>query len=1574
MKHSRSTGNARYVGRVGALAVALGIGTAVAVPAPAAWAEPATTGGSDTSQADTASDTPSADTATPDAATPDTGAAEPNAELEPPTADAASPAAETTTAERPSLRTATPKKKPRTAITQRHTARTAQAPARETTDALPTQTVLRATAPEPASAPTPVVTAASTSSAVFQSVPRPTLPTPAKVISTLFAALAAPFQGSRPAAPVEFPGVWVLLAAARRQLGASPTVTAASAPAALAVATATANVPPVFGTPILGDPDPTTGAVTGQLVAFDPEGTRLTYALVTPPPLGTLALSKTGAFTYTPTAAQRVQAGLAAVPAAVFTVTVTDGKTPKVTASVAIPIDPTPVHLLDPVATIGAPSAVAATNNRAYLVNSSTGTVTVVDTLTGTVLTTIPVGTNPVAVVVKADGTRAYVANADSRSIAVIDTATNTVQRQITLSFTPTTLAINPSGSAVYIGNATGKMAKLSTSSNRIGAWIANTTGATSLVVSPDGKRVYATTAAGIAVYSTSSWSNSAKLLANSAGSTVVAVSRDSASVYTVTGGATVKVLTGTAVAEFTVAEAVTGAAINKDGSLLFLTAADGDLAVYETKTRNLLTTLDTGTSAGAIATSPDGMELYLTDSAGSALRVVSLVPPNLRPEVVTPTGTGNAVTGQVLGLTGVTDGDDDPLTITVTTKPTKGAITFGADGTFTYTPTAAARHLAAAATAPLSALTDTVTITVDDGRRGVVQQTITVAVVPGNAAPVATVTLGKPNATTGVISGTIKVTDANRDRIFFDGTGATMKGTLVVGADGKFTYTPTVTARHAAATADPSAKNETFTITVDDGHGGVIGVPVTVAISARNTAPTAATITGLSANVDTGRVTGTLNVTDADQDALTFTVQAGPTRGAVVLNADGTFGYTPTATARTTAGNDSFTVKIDDGHGATQTLTVAVTVAASTPGNDLPAFGTVAYTVNSITGAVTGQIHVTDSSPLTYLLASATPTSGTLAINPTTGAFTFTPNNVARYRAWFTAGPDVLTFTVSALDAQDGIPVDVSVPITAVHPDVDGTLTLAELKNLASTGFVDVGKNAAGKVRNIDGTFTVDTVTDAASAAAILNRMSTLLGVPTAFAQAGDITVSTNDFGSVFYRLRPTVNSLRVMGSEVVLSTDSTGTVTSLISNYDAEITTVNHVPIGTVDRASKVIDLIKTDLLSDFGGNPSQATKDAFFATLDFDTELVIYHEDLNNDPQLAWRVNVTSALDSLYPSVGTRYYIAANGTKAGTIISEFSSAQHALAPVRSSGTDQLGKVRTVIAANTGTSIVLTDAGRNIITYATKYQSSWSGLPSIPGNVVGYTTSWLRSAVSAQSNMARVYDYYTSVLGRDSFDDNRAAIMMSIDYNPSGAAASGWRNAAWTGSVMVFGDAGSTQAALDLVAHEYTHAVIQYINGLAYLGESGAMNESYADIMGAIIENKTGSARWLFAEDASGNPYRNMADPSNYRQPEHYDSRYVDLCGCNDDDDFDYVHSNSGIMNFAAYKMMDATKDQLSGEQWARVFYESLYRLPSTAKFVDARYAVISSARANGFTTAQIATIKSAFDSVGIIADRLV
>ncbi len=63
-----------------------------------------------------------------------------------------------------------------------------------------------------------------------------------------------------------------------------------------------------------------------------------------------------------------------------------------------------------------------------------------------------------------------------------------------------------------------------------------------------------------------------------------------------------------------------------------------------------------------------------------------------------------------------------------------------------------------------------------------------------------------------------------------------------------------------------------------------------------------------------------------------------------------------------------------------------------------------------------------------------------------------------------------------------------------------------------------------------------------------------------------------------------------------------------------------------------------------------------------------------------------------------------------------------------------------------------------------------------------------------------------------------------------------------------MVYGDGDGTQftslsGALDVVAHELSHAVTEYTAGLIYQNESGAINESISDIFGTVAEYSVGS-----------------------------------------------------------------------------------------------------------------------------------
>ncbi len=193
---------------------------------------------------------------------------------------------------------------------------------------------------------------------------------------------------------------------------------------------------------------------------------------------------------------------------------------------------------------------------------------------------------------------------------------------------------------------------------------------------------------------------------------------------------------------------------------------------------------------------------------------------------------------GWVGGKVTATDAEKDWLTYAATTT-TKGTVSVNAfTGDFTYAPTAAARHAAAADAATDADKHDVVTATVTDGKGGVASQPVTVSIRPANNAPTVGffglfgVRVDSPNASTGVVTGKVMAIDADKDTLKYSAAN-TAKGTVVVDASGGFTYTPTTAARLAAgATGAPwSALSDTFAVTINDGHGGstiqAVNVPI---------------------------------------------------------------------------------------------------------------------------------------------------------------------------------------------------------------------------------------------------------------------------------------------------------------------------------------------------------------------------------------------------------------------------------------------------------------------------------------------------------------------------------------------------------------------------------------------------------------------------------------------------------------------------------------------------------------------------------------------------------------------------
>jgi VCBS repeat-containing protein len=328
------------------------------------------------------------------------------------------------------------------------------------------------------------------------------------------------------------------------------------------------------------------------------------------------------------------------------------------------------------------------------------------------------------------------------------------------------------------------------------------------------------------------------------------------------------------------------------------------------------------------------------TDSATVTINVTEV---NDAPKAESTTLTTDSATGTVTGAITATDAEHNALEYSVSVPAGKGEANVNSEGQWTYTPTAAARHAAAAVNATAAAKQDTFTIAVKDGYGGTANINVTVTVVGKNTAPTnPTATVTNTNLRTGVATGAIAVVDPD-DRTFTYTSTTSTKGSLAIGPNGSFTYTPTLAAQQAATAPNASiaTKTATFNITVDDGYGGRATAVLNVAITpiGANSPITNVKTTVGQPNSAIGAVKGAVSAVDPEGDVLTYTLTGGPTRGSVTVDAaTGAFTYTPTAQARYDAtvrpGQvvDTFTVTVRDAFGASASATVtAVPVAPYT-------------------------------------------------------------------------------------------------------------------------------------------------------------------------------------------------------------------------------------------------------------------------------------------------------------------------------------------------------------------------------------------------------------------------------------------------------------------------------------------------------------------------------------------------------------------------------------------------------------------------------------------------------------------
>ncbi|MDL1934378.1 hypothetical protein FBQ80_02105 [Candidatus Brocadia sp. AMX2] len=340
-----------------------------------------------------------------------------------------------------------------------------------------------------------------------------------------------------------------------------------------------------------------------------------------------------------------------------------------------------------------------------------------------------------------------------------------------------------------------------------------------------------------------------------------------------------------------------------------------------------------------------------------------------------------------------------------------------------------------------------------------------------------------------------------------------------------------------------------------------------------------------------------------------------------------------------------------------------------------------------------------------------------------------------------------------------------------------------------------------------------------------------------------------------------------------------------------------------------------------------------------------------------------------------------------KAELIVYNYNDKTHLAWKARLKSEDPLGEFVYYVDAHTGDVIHFYNDLQFVLSRKTYDGKNGAALPGTLKRSEGDISVGDAALDAAHENAGTVYNYYNNNHGRDSYDNSGAILRSTVHHKEK------FNNAYWSPfeQQMVYGDGDGTvfsplSQALDVVAHELTHAVTGREAGLIYENQSGALNESLSDIFGVLID----PLDWMLGEDiftpgTPGDALRYMDNPPRGNQPDHMDDFVVpDSNGSNLDkrcyDSNDRyngcVHFNSGIPNKAAYLMSEGGTHHGIAVQGmglfnvGKVFYEAQINwLTSNSDFMEAREATLDAVAVifPGDTPKYI-TVQNAWAAVGI------
>ena len=606
-----------------------------------------------------------------------------------------------------------------------------------------------------------------------------------------------------------------------------------------------------------------------------------------------------------------------------------------------------------------------------------------------------------------------------------------------------------------------------------------------------------------------------------------------------------------------------------------------------------------------------------------------------------------NAPFGTAVGMVTASDEDegDDDLTFAITNGNTNEAFQIDNTGAITVKTPAALDF----ETTPTFTLT--VQVSDDENLSSDAEITVNLTDVAGNEAPIiAAQTFSvTENAASGTAVGTVAATDAEGDNLTF----AIIDGNAIGNNSAAFAISAGTGELTVAGTIDYEI-TPTYTLTVQVSDGMTLATAaITINVANVNdNAPTiAAQIFSIAENAANGAAVGTVTATDADGDALTFSITDGNTGNAFAINA-GTGAITVSGTLnRTTTQTYTLTVQVSDG---TTSMEAAVTInVTGTGGNQAPIIAAQTFSVaeNAAANTPVGTMTATDADNdgLTFSITMGND-AGAFAINASSGAIT-----VAGALDHETTPTYTLTMQVSDGTATANAAATIKVTDVNEAPVVTAQTTAFTVAEDANNG-TTVGTVAATDPENdpltfsitsgnLSDAFTINARSGAITVAGTLDRETT--STYTLTVRASDASLSgTADF---------TVNVTDVNEAPTVTAQSSAFTVAENANNGTA---------VGTVAATDPENDRLTFSITNGNTGNAFAVNASSgaitVAGTLDHETTptytLTVRASDGSLSGTANFTVNVTDVNEAPVVTAQNAAFTvaenAANGATVGTV----------------------------------------------------------------------------------------------------------------------------------------------------------------------------------------------------------------------------------------------------------------------------------------------------------------------------------